>query len=306
MNNSKKLFCKVCGSERNFHFVVTISNIRKNFDEKSFDYYSCDDCSFYLLQPEVSKERLDQIYSEDVYYETLSIPFRNPLIAAVLNFKTYESNEEFVIRFAKAGGTLLDIGCGNGEFSEHMKNAGFDTYGMDPFPVAVEQTKKRLGEDRVFTGYISELKKNQRTFDVITMWHVLEHVDDPQADAKVLHDSLNEKGLWIFEVPNGDSFPFALFGDDYCWNMVPEHIQYFTVRSVKKLVEDAGFTVRNVYTPPRALLNFALSLKRRLERRWGRSYISYLWILGIPLSLVIGILSSFFNKGEVIRVVAQK
>jgi 2-polyprenyl-3-methyl-5-hydroxy-6-metoxy-1,4-benzoquinol methylase len=302
-----KITCKICGQTRPWNKVATIQNHRENISYKEFEYYECPLCNFWILKPDLTTEQLYQIYQKEEYYEELSQEVESPLQKWAYSIKIYPGYDKFVTQYVPKDKTLLDIGCGNGEFLEKMRILGYEVTGIDPYPIAVKQTQKKIGETNVYQGYIKDLNQIPKSFDAITMWHVLEHVDNPIEDLKTIHDKLNPNGNLIFEVPNANSFSFKLFENNYCWNMVPEHINYFTPKSLEVALQNTEFEKIKIYTPPRALLNFTLSFKNYLtNRNLPPLLIKIATILCIPFSVLIGIYSASIDQGEVIRVVAAK
>jgi len=305
----KDQYCKICQKNQNFEHVVDIPNQRPiDFkDQKFFSYSKCPICSYYLLDPIIDQKDIEKIYQKEEYYQNLAESPKSTLLNSLFQFKIFSSNQDFTKQFLNKQEKLLDIGCGNGQFLQSLTDQGYDVYGIDPYPVAVQNTKKRIGDQKVFSGYVKDLEKIEQKFDVITMWHVLEHVQDPLQDLRIIYKSLNDNGKIIFEVPNADSQAFKIFGPDYNYNMVPEHIQYFNPKSATIALEKAGFTVVKCYTPPRALLNFALSFKNKFKSKINTKIITIIYFLiATPISALLIFLSSLIDRGEVLRVVAVK
>jgi SAM-dependent methyltransferase len=290
------LTCPLCTQTNDCPRLMVMTNPRKSIDHPTFAYYRCPNCTFLILDPHLTSEEQTKIYDAPEYHTDLSQPVKNSFLNKVLNLKIFKSYEQYVQQWSENKKKLLDIGCGNGEFALSMKNKGYDVYGMDPYPQAVQRTSAKIGAERVFSGFIKDLTQQ---FEIITMWHVLEHTDPPSSDLQVISSKLTANGKFIFEVPSADSFNFLLFKDNYAWKMIPEHGIYFTLQSIKQILPTYGFAIQNIYTPPRALLNFALSLK-------NIHHSKLLFILTIPISIILGIITAYLNRGEVIRVVAQK
>ncbi|MDQ3098173.1 MAG: class I SAM-dependent methyltransferase [bacterium] len=305
---NKKMYCQICESDNEFIKVVTIKNQRpQDFSANEFTYYRCSVCTYYLLDPKVSPEEINKIYEKEEYYEELASKPKNKFLTALFQFKLFSSYQDFTKENIKLVSKVLDIGCGNGEFLESLQKDGYTVYGLDPYPVAVQNTKKKIGDNKVFSGYISELKNINESFDAITMWHVLEHVQHPLQDLKKINEKLNAEGKIIIEVPNADSLAFRIFGQDYNYNMIPEHIQYYNPKSITKLCNKAGFKIIKCYTPPRALLNFALSLKNKWNDQITSTPLKVVFfLLATPVSVLFISISSIMDQGEVLRVVAQK
>lgn len=303
-----KTFCLICNKENVFNKCFDVMNPRcRTIKQKKYTYYLCSICDIWSIFPRPTQQDFEQIY-KDNYYPDLESPVKNNFLERIYNMKIFSSYEDLVADHVKGKNKkILDIGCGTGAFLERMKGRGYIPFGLDPFKDAVNLTRKKIGNDNVMLGYISRLNKQKEKFDVVTMWHVLEHTLDPVEDLKTIKEALRPKGKLIFEVPNADSFVMSLFKENYSWNMIPEHHIYFGVKSTKKALSESGYKIEKMYTPPRALLNFSNSLKNYLNKNFRSKFlIKPLYILSIPVSVIAVIVASSFNQGEVLRVVAYK
>lgn len=300
----KKYYCNICQATREFKPVATVKNERKNIKVKLFTYFSCLHCSFWILKPDVLYTDNLKIYKGD-YYSDLEAPLTNPLLNLIFKIKLFSSYEDIVANNT-LGKNLLDIGCGTGKFLKNMQNRGFNVYGIDPYADAVKLTNKKLGNNRVIKGYIKNINKIEPNFDSITLWHVLEHTENPLGDLKSIRSKLKKKGKLFLEVPNSDSLSLSLFKEWYSWHMVPEHHIYFNSKSLKIVLDKAGLKIENIYTPPRALLNYSYSLKNYLQPKLHTTIAFGLFLLSIPVSVCFVLLSSLLNKGEVVRVIATR
>ncbi len=297
------LICPVCTKRQQFSFVMDVPNIHwKKIKTKNFQYFSCDVCAFWVLLPTLSVEDKKIIYKGN-YYSNLASPLNNFFLRNLFKVKLFESYKDFVIRYSHIK-KVFDIGCGAGDFLLEMKNEGFEVVGIDPYEDAVELSRRKVGIDNITLGSILSLKKRKQTYENITMWHVLEHTDNPYRDLKILSEKLRSKGLIFIEVPNSDSFNMHLFKKFYAWQMVPEHHYYFNPESLTALLRHMDFKIIKIYSPPRALLNFSYSVKNLTEDK--RLFSQLLFFLSIPFSIFLTLLFSSLNRGEVVRVVAIK
>ena len=124
-----------------------------------------------------------------------------------------------------AGGTLLDVGCGNGEFITRMRSLGWKVSGVDPDPAAVAFGQSN-GLD-IFTGMIADVPETLR-YDVVVLNHVIEHVADPvsllQECGKRLRPGV---GRLVITTPNINSFGHHRFGKFWRGLEVPRHFTVF-------------------------------------------------------------------------------
>lgn len=139
----------------------------------------------------------------------------------------------------RRAGKVLDVGCGNGAFLRTAQSCGWETFGVDPDPQAVE-TCLRQGSN-VRLGGVEQFSDEVRSFDVITMSHVIEHLHDPIAVLKTCNRLLKPDGrLWL-ETPNIDSLGHRRYGRDWLGLDPPRHLMLFNSRSLKMALHDAGF-----------------------------------------------------------------
>lgn len=148
-----------------------------------------------------------------------------------------------------AGVSLLDIGCGYGYSVKHFREMGLDAFGVEPSAEAA----KYAGETglRVIHGPIEgEGDYFGRRFDVVLLMDVLEHLREPwKLLARIRETMLAPGGLLVVDVPN-DFNLFQMTADklhrlNRWWVIPPEHINYFSVESVTRLISDCGFTVKD-------------------------------------------------------------
>lgn len=300
------LQCPVCAKKREFFPITRVKNSRKYLKIIYFDYYQCSVCSLMILYPTVPITKVKQIYDK-TYYKKLSDFLSNPFIQKLLELRFFKSYDEFVSSKFPKHEVLLDIGCGTGDFLVSMKKKGYEVFGLDPYVDSVRITSKKIGKRNVIRGYIKDINKMNKKFKIITLWHVLEHTYDPRGDIKAIYRSIEKNGALFLEVPSGDSFSLQLWKEYYAWHMVPEHNLYFTKKSLSLLLREVGFSSVTLYTPPRALLNFSYSMKNFLNEHIKNHTVAHCaFFISIPISISIGLISSFFGNGEVIRVVAKK
>lgn len=145
-------------------------------------------------------------------------------------------------------GTLLDVGCGNGDFIARMRSLGWTVSGVDPDPAAVSKALRRGLE--VFNGVISDLP--DAAYDVITLNHVIEHAIDPIGLLRECRRRLRQgSGRLIISTPNINSLGHRWFGRYWRGLEVPRHLVLFSLSSLRKCVEEAGMRVHSLRTETR-------------------------------------------------------
>lgn len=130
----------------------------------------------------------------------------------------------------KQGAKLLDVGAGGGEFVYLAGQAGFDAAGIDPASGYLAFGRENYGVSLSDSGL--EATPPQERYDVITMFHVLEHLADPKAALQQVYDRLNPDGIFFVEVPNLGSASASPFNQFF-----EAHITYFTQNSLGLIVD---------------------------------------------------------------------
>lgn len=263
---------------------------------RHFSYLKCQNCSLVSLSPPPPSRVLSSIYADPQYFSRLCQPVASPLLHLLLSIRFFPEYDEYVTSYSRPG-RLLDVGCGNGEFLQIMAQKGWSVAGIDPSSVAITNAKKRLPSADLRIGQLTP-KSFTAKFDVITMWHVLEHVPHPLQFFQAASSLLSRRGRLFLEVPNADSLLLSWFGSAYNWLMVPEHIHYYSKASLSFLSQAVGLEVIRFDCPPRALLNFSLSLKKRFGPLafWP----------SLPFSLPVALAAKLLGRSEVVRLVAGK
>lgn len=139
-----------------------------------------------------------------------------------------------VVERQPQGKTLLDIGAGTGDFLVAAKNRGWTVSGIEPN----EEARKRAYEKSIQLVENFQTLPNQK-FDVITMWHVLEHIPNLSETIQKLHELLNPNGVLIIAVPNYKSYDAQHYKEFWAAYDVPRHLWHFSQTSIKKLFRDA-------------------------------------------------------------------
>ncbi|GER93557.1 class I SAM-dependent methyltransferase [hot springs metagenome] len=142
-------------------------------------------------------------------------------------------------RFLKREYSLLDIGCGEGLFLKEAYKLVNDVKGIEPTKFYVEYAKNSLNLP-VQQGFIEDFDFSQHPFDMVTMFHVLEHLYNPVQALKKVYSWLKPGGYLVIEVPNIKSRTALFKGSQ--WEMfTPEHKFYFSPTSLKYLLEMCNF-----------------------------------------------------------------
>ena len=149
---------------------------------------------------------------------------------------------------------LLDVGCGTGEDARRMAAAGWETWGLEPDreAAAMAVSSGALASDHLFVGLAEEAHYPPGSFDLVTMVHVLEHVQSPRAVLERIHGWLSDAGRLKVGLPNFGSRERRIFGRLWFGLDVPRHLHHFDRGSVTRLLADCGFSVERVVAEPQS------------------------------------------------------
>lgn len=141
-------------------------------------------------------------------------------------------------------GTLLDVGCGTGEFLSRMRSLGWDPTGIDSDPGVVRQAKERFGINVLLTP-AEKLELPLESFDAITLDHSVEHLHDPVAALKRCAGVLRPGGLMVIKTPNVEGLGHSRYGRSWMHLDPPRHLQLFSQDSLLRCIRRAGLEAKS-------------------------------------------------------------
>ena len=138
-----------------------------------------------------------------------------------------------------SGARLLDIGCAAGAFVEAAQELACNAYGIDISRFATEYGKKR--GLKVFQGETPQVIAGEQNWDIVTLWHVLEHVPDPKGLLARLRSVMGSGSLLVIELPDVASLPARFLREKWKMISIPEHLWYFSENTLKRLLASCGY-----------------------------------------------------------------
>jgi 2-polyprenyl-3-methyl-5-hydroxy-6-metoxy-1,4-benzoquinol methylase len=145
------------------------------------------------------------------------------------------------------GARLLEVGAGAGFFLESAAEHGFEAIGIEPSDLAARYGRDQLGVD-VRTGFLETSDIPDGTFDVVCMWHVLEHAADPLGLLRAARARLSPGGRLVLEVPNVDSVGAEIMRGRWAHLDPAAHVSHFAPESLRTALEAGGFQVLRLST----------------------------------------------------------
>ncbi len=165
-------------------------------------------------------------------------------------------------------GRLLEVGVARGDFLAESRRAGFAGLGIEPEPSSAAEAQRRSGVD-VLVGWAEEVELPPDSFDVVCLWHVIEHIPRPRSVLEALRRSLRPGGLLFCEVPNTGSKMAQAQGDRWDYLDPEHHVGFYDPSTLRLALESAGYDAVETDTIPmfRYAMPSASTLLRRLPKR---------------------------------------
>jgi len=232
--------CPACNSDKiEYAFTAKDHTVSK----ENFDIWHCNECSVRFTQDIPTIEQIGPYYQSNNYisHSNTKKGVINQLYHLVRNY-TLGAKARLIKKYSGLStGRLLDIGAGVGAFANFMKAQGWHTTALEPDSSARAEAKKQYGIDLLLPNELYSFAPQH--FDVITMWHVLEHVHDLQGYWKQFNHILPVGGKLVIAVPNYTSGDAEHYGAIWAAYDVPRHLYHFSPASMAQLAGMHGFTI---------------------------------------------------------------
>ena len=316
----EKKNCLACGQvldQSGPSFSVT------NFAGDTYTYTQCADCAVYGMDPPPTPEQLRSFYGRS-YYGSEDSKF-NPVMEKTLDLLLWWKAKKFWKLLGKKPAPILDVGCGNGRYLTLMGQWGCEIHGVEMEGPAYERSEQ-VPEIHLHKAPLSELDLPKNYFKLLSFWHVFEHVPNPHATLKQVHELLCADGKLIIEVPNKSSLQGRMFGKHWFHLDPPLHIFHYSRRSLERVLAQAGFSIAryetfsfemgtygflqsllNVFIRPRDLLYEMLRSKNRCPGPiLAKAATLVLGLLFLPVTCLAWLIESLLGIGAVSRITCVK
>ncbi len=207
--------CLICDSK----YLINL----RGYEENSI--VRCGKCAFVFSKYVPTEEEIIRYYSQ---YSYSSVPNVHPI-----TIKRYHQLLEEFEPYRK-NNLILDIGCGIGSFLSVAKERGWDVFGTEISKRAIEILREKGVE--VYQGRMDKLQFENSKFDIITSFEVIEHLNTPNNEVRSIYNALRDGGLFYLTTPNYDSISRFLLGNKYNVISVPEHLCYYTSKTLDNLM----------------------------------------------------------------------
>lgn len=204
----------------------------------------CEGCGVVYLDPQPTVDQLAPYY-DTPYYGQSREKFVGPIARFVRHWQAGRARS--VASRLSSGSSILDVGCGNGQFLMDMHSMGFHVAGTELSTASAARVPKAIAGN-IHVGQLTQLKLPAGQFDAITLWHVLEHLADPYVACQEIHRLLKPDGWLFISVPNAQSPEADLFGRHWFHLDPPRHLFGLGHLSLPALLTQYGFEVHAIST----------------------------------------------------------
>lgn len=224
--------CIICGFDRAFN---------KTFQFRHYNIYACQNCGFRWLDPQPTDAELSKIYNDQYFLDEGEAEITE--LVNKLKRATARLYLEQLVQgdlSSTRGLSLLEIGCGMGDFLVEAQSKGYKVFGLEVTDHLVEFANRRLGSSSVQRGFIEASNFQKESFEIIAFFDVIEHVRNPLDFITRVHNLLRKSGKVYIVTPTLDSWSAKLLGKNWMEYKV-EHLSYFNKKSITLLLEKTGF-----------------------------------------------------------------
>jgi len=209
---------------------------------ETFEISHCPNCTLAITTPRPENSKLGEYYISEEYISHsgkssggIGILYR---IARTFSLTWKRAK----IQRYKQVGKILDVGCGTGEFLQVMKNSGWEVEGMEVSDTAREKAERLIGQK--INPELNSIINNR--FDIITAWHVVEHIPDLLPTIQKLKQLLKKDGTLFIAVPNYQSYDAQYYKEKWAGYDLPRHLWHFSKKSMEVMLQQSELKLLDI------------------------------------------------------------
>jgi 2-polyprenyl-3-methyl-5-hydroxy-6-metoxy-1,4-benzoquinol methylase len=230
--------CPICNSST---FTQYLSCEDYTVSHETFNIVKCGGCGFLFTNPRPKQDEIGKYYQSEDYisHSGTKKGLINSIYHRVRNY-TIKNKFKIIQQYVSKDVSLLDIGCGTGEFLNYCNLQGWKTVGIEPSDTGRAAGIRNYGLSIFLEQHLQVFQPN--SVDVITMWHVLEHVHELKSRIQQIKSLLKPGGYAFIAVPNHLSYDAASYNRFWAAYDVPRHLYHFDIQTITKLFEQEKMT----------------------------------------------------------------
>jgi len=312
--------CRFCNTTDNFELYSA-----RDTSERLWGINKCNNCKAVFLTPQPTPEQLQMAYDASYYGEGDS-KFAFSVEGFIDKFR--RKRAKFLSLRLSPKARVLDIGCGNGRFLQHLSTFGdYELHGIEMEGGSSERAKK-VKEIKLKIGTLKKDDYADGYFDAVTLFHVFEHLDNPKETLHLIKSILKEDGTLVISMPNISSWQAKMFKGQWLHLDPPRHLFFFDPYDLIKVMETFGFKLihkrwmsieqnpfgwvqscLNKLTAKRDVLYERLKGNARYAPEYGGSNIFFqklFLIITLPFFILSDVFESLFHKNGTFQFTFRK
>lgn len=268
--------CPACGKNS---WQKHLACLDYTVSHETFEITVCAECSLLSTNPRPDNQNISRYYqSTDYISHTDKASSLIDKIYLITRKFTLRWKQNLILNYTHTPGKLLDYGCGTGDFLTYCKERNWLTTGVEPASSARTIAAAKSGS--TVSPDLNQLPAAE--YDVITLWHVLEHIPSPNELLMNLQSLLAKDGILFIAVPNYKSYDGEYYNSTWAGYDVPRHLWHFNKDSMQKLLSENKLHLLKVH--PMKLDSFYVSLLSEKYIHNGKATIrSYIKAFAIGL-----------------------
>lgn len=320
-----KPICLNCGSNESHEFFRLA-----DISEQIHTLYKCSSCGLVFLNPLPSNAEIDKMYSPEYYGKGETEKFKASMVVRMIAFFSRKRAKRLSVHL-KTGARVMDVGCGNGRFLEHLHsfNSTFELHGIEIQANAALRASQRL-EGRAWIHTVTGLERffGKNAFDAISFIHVFEHLPEPARTMDELAVVIRPGGIVMIVIPNIMSVQAQRHKHNWFHLDPPRHIHFYPPEVLKNELQKRGFALlseryhdieQNPYGSVQSILNAFLKKRDVLFERlkgnkkyaptygWFRIlFMKLFWFGMFPLCVFSDRIAALRRKGATVEFIFRK
>ncbi len=232
--------------ERQLKFYLTCQD--HTVSRETFELYQDQNTGMLVTLPRPTKEELPKYYESEAYisHTDSKVGWMDRMYQLVRKY-TVRKKVEMILSLNGNRGRILDVGCGTGDFLSACYRDGWKVFGVEPNERARRSTQNKTEKEGAVVSSLEELMTViDSPMDVITLWHVLEHVPDLSDYITTIDSLLADSGTLVVAVPNFESYDAKHYQEHWAAYDVPRHLWHFNQNAMHELFKRHGFRIEDI------------------------------------------------------------
>ena len=223
--------CPLCGHPNRQAFIQARDYLVSN---ELFNIQKCENCQFLYTHPRPDSTQIGKYYQSNQYVSHAGSSFGiKSLVYSMARNLMVRRKLNWIRKLNPNGNTILDYGCGVGTFLEFCQNKGWEVWGVEP-----NRKARQIASGKLATRILPNLYElPEQSFDIITLWHVLEHVHTIDQTLDHLVERLSNQSFLLIAVPNPNSFDANHYQEYWAGYDLPRHLYHFVPETMKLLAK---------------------------------------------------------------------